>query len=285
MSLHFSHRTRFSDSSFYDEICTLCGHTDIAGAGWGKLAEPCPMNSILGFRGSTRWLSNFAECPVIFDGVTYPSVEHAYQAAKCDVVADRRLFKENITAFDAKRLGNKVPLRANWNEETRLKTMFDLLVQKFQSEPYKTNLLNTGERYIEETNTWGDTFWGVCDDRGTNHLGRMIMKIRTNLRTEMTNKDTPSDKVELVELKSWSHFFDAIKAGQKRHDLRSKKDRNFHVGQRLRLMRYDNILGGYTGESMVVEVTYITSNDTPCAFSSAVLDRDYCILSLMKVIE
>jgi len=29
-----------------------------------------------------------------------------------------------------------------------------------------------------------------------------------------------------------------------------------------------------------VEITYITSNNTPCAFSSAVLDKDYCILSL-----
>lgn len=28
---HPSHKTRFSDSSFYDEICTLCGATDAAG--------------------------------------------------------------------------------------------------------------------------------------------------------------------------------------------------------------------------------------------------------------
>lgn len=41
-SCHPSHTTRFSDASQYDEICTKCGATDIAGGGWGKLAEPCP---------------------------------------------------------------------------------------------------------------------------------------------------------------------------------------------------------------------------------------------------
>lgn len=40
---HPSHETRISMSaSSYDEICMKCGHTDIPGGGWGKLAEPCP---------------------------------------------------------------------------------------------------------------------------------------------------------------------------------------------------------------------------------------------------
>ena len=37
-----SHKTRISDASSYDEICVRCGTTDIAGAGWGGLAMPCP---------------------------------------------------------------------------------------------------------------------------------------------------------------------------------------------------------------------------------------------------
>ena len=39
---HPTHVTRFSDASSYDEVCTNCGATDIAGGGWGKLGEPCP---------------------------------------------------------------------------------------------------------------------------------------------------------------------------------------------------------------------------------------------------
>lgn len=87
-----------------------------------------------------------------------------------------------------------------------------------------------------------------------------------------------------MKMKSWVHFFQAIKSGAKRHDLRSKKDRKFFVGQIITLEEYDQFAGCYTGAAMDVEVTFITSNDTPCAFSSAALDRDYCILSL-KVIE
>lgn len=85
------------------------------------------------------------------------------------------------------------------------------------------------------------------------------------------------------KVKSWSHFYDAIKEGRKLHDLR-KMDREYNVGDILVLQRYDNIKGNYTGEELEVEVTYITSNKTPCAFSSSALDRDYAILSL-KLLE
>ncbi|QUS39586.1 hypothetical protein RPMA_12615 [Tardiphaga alba] len=37
---HSSHITRFSDSSYYDEVCTLCGATDANGQ--EKLSQPCP---------------------------------------------------------------------------------------------------------------------------------------------------------------------------------------------------------------------------------------------------
>lgn len=80
-------------------------------------------------------------------------------------------------------------------------------------------------------------------------------------------------------VKSWSHFFDAIESGHKKHDLR-KNDRNYKVDDKLILQRYDNINGRYTGEFLERRVTYITNNQFPCAFSSAVLPNDYCILSL-----
>lgn len=85
-------------------------------------------------------------------------------------------------------------------------------------------------------------------------------------------------------MKSWSHFYDAIEKGDKKHDLR-KMDRPFEVGDVCVLERYDNINGKYTGENQAVQITYITNNKTPCAFSSAVLDNDYCILSYSKDIN
>jgi hypothetical protein len=78
--------------------------------------------------------------------------------------------------------------------------------------------------------------------------------------------------------KSWTHFFQAIKAGRKLHDVR--EDEGFQVGDTMILQEYDNINGAYTGEEIEVEVTYITNRTVPCAFSSAVLSPGYCILSL-----
>lgn len=83
-------------------------------------------------------------------------------------------------------------------------------------------------------------------------------------------------------LKSWAHFFDAIKDGRKVHDLR-KMDRDYKVGDILVLQRYDNINGVYTGEEIEREITYITSEKVPCAFSSSALEKGYCILSLKEL--
>ncbi len=83
-------------------------------------------------------------------------------------------------------------------------------------------------------------------------------------------------------VKSWDRFFDAINAGVKLHDLR-KNDRDYQVGDTLLLERYDPKEGKYTGQQCRVEVTYITSNQWPCAYSSAVLPHDYAILSIKKV--
>lgn len=38
--VHASHKTRISDASSFDEICTLCGATDTRGS--TELQEPCP---------------------------------------------------------------------------------------------------------------------------------------------------------------------------------------------------------------------------------------------------
>src|SRR6218665_2570485 len=85
------------------------------------------------------------------------------------------------------------------------------------------------------------------------------------------------------KLKIWAHFFDSIADGRKLHDLR-KLDRDYKVGDILVLQRYDNINGEYTGQELEVQITYITSNKVPCAFSSSALDRDYGIFSL-KIVD
>lgn len=81
------------------------------------------------------------------------------------------------------------------------------------------------------------------------------------------------------ELKSWSRFFRPVAAGERTHELR-RNDRDYRVGDRLRLREYDAGSRTYTGSFCDVVITSITSRDVPCAASDQALDPDFCILSV-----
>ncbi len=136
------------------------------------------------FRGEYRFLSNFWPAVVTLDGITYPTVEHAYQAAKILDPTSRGLFYSAATPGDAKRLGRQLTrLRGDWHQ-VRLAVMADLVRQKFTHPDLRDRLLATGNRDLIEGNDWGDTFWGVCRGVGDNQLGRILMKVREELRGE-----------------------------------------------------------------------------------------------------
>lgn len=138
---------------------------------------------ICGFFNDYRWLSNFWQCKITYEGLTYSSVENAYQAAKT-VIQEERLPFLNVHAVRAKRLGKKLTLRPDW-ENVKLDVMLDLLRLKFAHEELKKKLLDTGEEYLEETNNWYDFYWGVCNGNGENHLGRLLMQVREELKNEL----------------------------------------------------------------------------------------------------
>jgi N-glycosidase YbiA len=133
------------------------------------------------FRGDYRWLSNYHLCEVEFDTLTYPSTEHAYQAAKSMLPAEIRAIREAKTPGDAKRLGQKVCMRPDW-EDVKIDIMRDLLRQKFKHPELREKLLATGRQHLVEGNTWGDEFWGVHQGNGLNHLGRLLMDVRAEIQ-------------------------------------------------------------------------------------------------------
>lgn len=60
------------------------------------------------------------------------------------------------------------------------------------------------------------------------------------------------------ELKTWRSLFQALVDGRKTFELR-KDDRDFQVGDRLRLQEWDETRGEYTGRTALFEVTYVTT--------------------------
>ena len=130
------------------------------------------------FQGEYRWLSNFVECDIEYNGFIYPSVENAYQAAKMKYKEDSLKFL-NVTSGRAKQLSKTLPMRDDWGK-LKIYYMREFLIQKFSQKPYKELLMNTCGLDIIEGNRWGDKYWGVClkTNNGQNNLGKLIMGIR-----------------------------------------------------------------------------------------------------------
>lgn len=143
---------------------------------------------IKGFFGEYRWLSNYHLCPIKWGVFTFPSTENAYQWLKIDVCALKNVhqdFNDYAALFqtcspkDAKKYGKVVPLRDDW-DLIRYTKMFAVNLVKYMDNPdLAEKLRKTGRAYLEETNTWNDTYWGVCNGVGENNLGRILMDIRT----------------------------------------------------------------------------------------------------------
>lgn len=134
------------------------------------------------FNGDFDFLSNFFASPIRYEGMVYPTVEHAFQAAKTMDMAKRREIAGLPTPGAAKRAGRQVTLRPDW-EEVKVDVMETLLREKFSNPHLNFCLRITDGHFLEEGNNWCDNFWGVCrcprcNGNGRNQLGKLLMKIR-----------------------------------------------------------------------------------------------------------
>jgi ribA/ribD-fused uncharacterized protein len=136
---------------------------------------------ITSFTKEYKFLSNFYPVDIIYNGIIYPSVEHAYQAQKTldDDIREKISLLEK--ANEAKAYGKKIKLRDDW-ESKKMIIMKDLLFLKFTQDPFRNLLLETGEAQLIEGNWWGDTFWGICNGQGSNMLGVLLTYVRHCLK-------------------------------------------------------------------------------------------------------
>lgn len=158
------------------------------------------------------FFSNFSRHPVEFEGATWMTSEHAFQAAKFkphrpDLV--QRVLKAS-TPTKAAEIGRdrSHPLRPDWDsritrkqahpewflvddgrgptlaaEKTKDWVMFDVCLAKFSQHPsLKEGILSTGDDALVE-NAIHDPYWGWGSSRtGVNRLGKVLMAVRNVLR-------------------------------------------------------------------------------------------------------
>lgn len=129
------------------------------------------------FRGPLQFCSNLYPARVF----GYATVEHAFAAAKTVDPGERARIRAAATPPQAKRLGRTLTLRSDW-EQIRMEVMETLVKEKFaRHAELPARLRSTGSVELVEHNAWRDTFWGVCGGHGSNHLGRILMRVRTEL--------------------------------------------------------------------------------------------------------
>ena len=133
------------------------------------------------FIGENFYLSNFYEAPVEYNGIVYPHTESAFQAQKCLSKLVQEEFKY-LKPGQAKRYGKKVPLREDW-EQVKDNIMYEVCLAKFkQHKDLAEKLIATGDEELAEGNNWGDTYWGTVDGVGKNMLGKVLMRVRSEIQ-------------------------------------------------------------------------------------------------------
>jgi len=142
------------------------------------------------FADKYYFLSNFFVDEIKYKGKSYQSLEHAYQSQKTTSDSEHDWIKNAPTPEKAKYFGKKIKIRKDW-DDVKLDIMLNLIRIKFEKPELKKLLLETGNEELVEGNYWHDNTWGNCTCvncktiEGKNHLGKILMKVRQEIRDEI----------------------------------------------------------------------------------------------------
>ena len=174
---------------------------------------------IIGFKKEYKFLDNsysgsrgpFVHSVFLYDGSRLSDIfiaaEHAYQCSKAKTYNEAHSIARLPHADQAHRNGRKLDLRPDW-EDIKLDVMGEILRSKFSTEDLDTGgsksmarkLMDTGDQnLINETKFKRNLFWGTYDGVGENHLGKLLMEIREELKkyTPQPPPKTGPFKIEL----------------------------------------------------------------------------------------
>ena len=141
------------------------------------------------FENEYAFLSNFYPSPVQENGITYPTIEHYFQAQKTTVPFERVAIANAATPGRAKQEGRRITLRHDW-ENIKDNVMLQGLRLKFAIPELAEKLLATGDAELIEGTVWHDNIWGNCscpeceDIPGQNKLGKLLMLVREEIKNK-----------------------------------------------------------------------------------------------------
>lgn len=199
-------------------------------------------NNIKGFCGEYSFLSNMYPCKIVYKGISYKCSESAYQSTKCKREEDKKTLSL-MNGYGAKKAIKNMQKLEDYIPEEKIKNMKEILLLKFSVPTFRKKLLQSGNKYIEETNYWGDTFWGISENKGDNNLGIILMEIRKNLK-DMTIHSFVN-KIEKSWLNKLSPFLESAECNNIYNFLKSQKTNIFpkssNTWKAFKQCTYDNL--------------------------------------------
>lgn len=154
---------------------------------WKTKIADTDIQFVLRDRPIYGWMSNFTRIPVLWEHSAlgyqeWPSSEHAYQAAKTDDPDRAEEIRLARTPAKSRDLGQAFP-----RIENLVEVMTEIVTAKFTNPALQTMLLETGDRKLIEDAPW-DEFWGWGKNQdGQNHLGKLLMQLREDLRSSVSS--------------------------------------------------------------------------------------------------
>ena len=154
----------------------------------------------LGFFSIYSFLSNFHKCDIIHRNQRYSCLEQGYQCIKARLNNDEDAYQYILNATqpsDMKRRGDRIVTNEAW-EKIKLDVMEELVFCKFKQNKILYNcLMNTRHHNLIECTL--DEFWGTgcifggvaLEDgswTGHNYLGKILVRVRTQLSIELENR-------------------------------------------------------------------------------------------------
>jgi ribA/ribD-fused uncharacterized protein len=147
------------------------------------------------FRDEWFFLSNFSYHKFVYKGKLFKTSEHFFMACKtfdkehqAQIIACEKP-SEAKALCKPKSHGGIITLREDW-ENVKYRLMDLAIYLKFTQNPtIAKELIDTGDAYLIEGNTWHDNVWGNCTcgrpqcyEDGLNALGIALMNLRDKLR-------------------------------------------------------------------------------------------------------
>ena len=179
----------YSSTGKSNQLCSCvwyshCNHTGGSSSSWRK---PPSTGPILFYNRENPYyeFTNFYYSPITLDSKRWTTSEHYFQAQKfvgtSHVEVIRNLTRPREAFEYARNPSVSRWQRGDW-ESVKMDVMRKALLAKFsQHDDLRRKLVETGDRQLIEHSPY-DSFWGDGEDgKGQNHLGKLLMEIRTIL--------------------------------------------------------------------------------------------------------